>query len=200
MAKAIRKLAIGAALSLLCMACTAAGGHNPSTDASPADRFTPLSRLKPIDLDGDPLSETETFHAKEHESPKAIGEVRTDRYRIIAYTEGSSCGILVVDAKSSKKPSINIVSAWPKNDSDGIRRYAAGPYSFASGAGADGSHSRASMYCSESAMVIEYSAKGKAQASGRQGHVSIKERHSVPESLIVTVGSDAARKKIRGQI
>ncbi|MEU7435106.1 hypothetical protein AB0B07_30370 [Streptomyces sioyaensis] len=200
MAKAIRKLAIGAALSLLCMACTTTGGRNPSSDASPADRFMPLSRLKPIDLDGDPLSETETFHMNEHEPPKALGEVRTGHYRIIAYTEGSSCGILVVDAKSSKKPSINLVSAWPKNDSDGIRRYAAGPYSFTSGAGSDGSHSRASFYCSESAMVVEYSAKEDAQASGRQGHVSIKERHSAPDSLVVIVGSDAARKKIRGQI
>ncbi|MFD0163593.1 hypothetical protein ACFVJH_05480 [Streptomyces decoyicus] len=198
MDKAIRKLVIGAALSLFCMACTATGGHNPSPTPSSADRFTPLNRLKPIDLDGDPLSETETFHA--NGTPKAIGEVRTGNYRVIAYTEGSSCGILVVDAKSSKKPSINLVSAWPKNDSDGIRRYAAGPYSFASGAGSDGSHSRASLYCSESAMVIEYSAKGNAQASGRQGHVSIKERHSAPESLVVIVGSDAARKKIRGQI
>ncbi|MGW2392149.1 hypothetical protein ACWCYK_22015 [Streptomyces lydicamycinicus] len=198
MAKAIRKLAIGAALSLSCMACTATSGNNPSTAPSFVDRFTPLNRLEPIDLDGDPLSETETFQTSG--TSKAIGEVHAGNYRVIAYTEGSSCGILVVDAKSSKKPSINFVSAWPKNDSGGIRRYAAGPYSFASGAGGDGSHSRASLYCSESAMVIEYSVKGNAQVSARQGHASIKERHSTPESLIVIVGSDAARKKIRGQI
>ncbi|GAU67334.1 hypothetical protein SSP35_04_04220 [Streptomyces sp. NBRC 110611] len=198
MAQVIRKLAIGAALSIACVSCTANGEGDAPVTPSPVDQFTPLDQLKPINLDGDPLSGAETFDTRP--TPRALGEVSTERYRMIVYTQGSSCGLLVVDAKTSQRPLINLVSAWPKNVSEGSQRYAAGPYNFASGAGSESSRSRASLYCSEKAMVVEFTPGEEASTSGQQGHVSTKKRHSDPESLVVVTGSDAARKRIMKQL
>ncbi|TJZ54216.1 hypothetical protein FCH28_13625 [Streptomyces piniterrae] len=196
MTRTTRKLVVGAALFLSCIACTANSGGNtgPSATASSADQFTPINQLKSISLDGDPLSETETSDTRE--APRAVGEVHAGHYRMIAYTQGSSCGLLVVDAKRSKRSLINLVSAWPKDRSEGSQRYAAGPYGLASGAGSDASHSQASLYCSEKAMVVEFTSREDTSTAGQQGQVSLKERQSEPAALVMVVGSDDARKKI----
>ncbi|GAA3163000.1 MULTISPECIES: hypothetical protein [Streptomyces] len=192
-AKRILKAATGAALSVFCVACTTQGGGSPSPTNSPA-KYTPVNQLKSINLEGDPLSVTEISGA--HESPKGVGEVRAGIYRIIPYTEENSCGLLVTDAKAPERPFINLVSKWPHSDSEGSRRYAAGPYNFTSGSGANGSHSHASIYCSKSAMVIEFRSAENVMTSGRQGHISLKKRHSNAEPVIVIAGSDDARKTV----
>ncbi|WP_405744239.1 hypothetical protein OG422_20715 [Streptomyces sp. NBC_01525] len=200
MAKGILKAATGAALSVFCVACTmqgGGGGGSTSPANSPA-KFAPINQLTAINLEGDPLSATEI--SSTHDAPKAVGEVQAGTYRVISYTEENACGLLVIDAKNPKRPFINLVSEWPRSDSEGSRRYAAGPYNFTSGAGANGSHSQASIYCSKSAMVIEFRPGENATVTGKKGHISLKKRHSNTEPVVMIAGSDDARKIVAAQV
>ncbi|MBH1938951.1 hypothetical protein I5Q34_32620 [Streptomyces sp. AV19] len=195
MVQATRKLAVGFTLALSLTACTM-GGERGAIPESSAEQLIPLGRLKSIDLSGD-LPAAEEF--PESKPPKAVGELRKGPRRLIAYTQEGSCGLLVADAANSKQSLIDITSAWPKNDSEGSKRYPAGPYSFTSGAGSSESETWASLYCSKAAMVIEYSSKEHAPASDQKGSVSTKAHQGDSDSLTVVIGSPEVRKTILRQ-
>ena len=194
MAQVVRKLAIGVILSLSCMACTSGGGSGDAPESS-ADQFRHLSQLKSIDSNEEQIIAADEF-PPQSQTPKVIGEVRKGPYRLIAYIQGGSCGFRVTDATNSKRSLIHITSAWPRNDSEGSSSYPAGPYSFASAAGASGSTEWVSLACSKSSMVIDYSSHDRGSTSGRRGNVSIKEHRNNPGNLTVIIGSREARERI----
>lgn len=194
MTQVVRKLAIGVTLSLSCVACTSGGGNKATHDSS-AGQFAHLSQLKSIDANEGRLIAADEFPSESH-TPKVIGELRKGSYRLIAYIQGDSCGLRVADAMNSKRSLIHVTSAWPENDSGGSTKYPAGPYSFASVEATSGSGTWASLGCSKSAMVIDYSSRDRGSASDQRGNVSFKERPKDPGNLTVIIGPREAREKI----
>ncbi|MEU2717834.1 hypothetical protein [Streptomyces sp. NPDC007205] len=158
-----------------------------------------MSQLKSIDSNEERIIAADEFPS-ESRPPKVIGEVRASSYHLVAYIQGDSCGLRVADTKDSKKSLIQITSAWPRNSSEGNLSYPAGPYSFASAAGANGSGLWASLACSKSAMVIDYSSQDHGSASDQRGNVSINERHNDVGKLAVIIGSQEARERILPQV
>lgn len=198
MARVIRILAIGVTLSLACVACTSGGGSG-FTHELPARQFKHLNQFKSIDSNEERLISADEFPAKS-QTPKVIGEIRKGPYRLIAYIQGDACGLRVADVTNSSRSLIHITAAWPRSDSEGSASYPAGPYNSASAAGVNGSRTWASLRCSNSAMVIDYSSPDHGSASDRRGNISIKERHKNLGALTVIVGSRAARESILAHV
>lgn len=197
MAQVFRRLALGATLPLLCVACTSGSGDGATHEPSAA-QFTHLSRLDSIDETEEKIIAAGEFPSNSH-TPKVIGEVRKDSFRLIAYIQGDSCGLRVTDAMNPKRSFLHITSAWPENDSSGSAKYPAGPYHFASAQGASGSAMWASLGCSKSAMVIDYSSRARGSASDQRGNVSVKEHSKNPEALTVVIGPREVREEILPQ-
>ncbi|GGV16014.1 hypothetical protein GCM10010260_64230 [Streptomyces filipinensis] len=198
MAQVVRKLALGVTLSLSCVACTSGGGSGFAHE-SPSGQFAQLSRLKSIDSSEEQLITADEFPRKS-QKPKVIGEVREGSYRLIAYIQGEFCGLRVAEAENSERSLIHVTSAWPRSDSEESTPYPAGPYSFASAAGSDGSRMWASLGCSKLAMVINYSSQDHGPASDQRGDVSIKKHREDPATLDVVIGSREARARILPQV
>ncbi|MFE7114525.1 hypothetical protein ACFU99_03770 [Streptomyces sp. NPDC057654] len=199
MEKTLRELAMGAALLLSCVACTAAqGGESSGSDTSAADDFTSLAKLPSVGLSGDSLSSIQSVQSASGEGPKPLGEVRQGEHQVVAYTQGKACGLAVSDGEPSGKGLIQLTSEWPEASSAGSRPYAAGPYSIASSSGADGS-AFVVLNCGDKAMVVEYSALDKKQATGR-GNVSIESSRKTPGDLLLIFGSKDARKEISARL
>jgi hypothetical protein len=188
--QASRKLIIGTVLALSLTACASDGERGVASQPS-GGQFIPLSRLKAVNLDKDFSAAEDLFTG----TPKVLGEIRKGPRRLVAYIEEGSCGLLVTDASNPERALINITSAWPKAASEGSNRYPVGPYSFTSGAGANKSETWASLYCSKTAMVINYSSQGNSVSSHHKGNVSTKET----SPLTMVIGSPEAREKVLRQ-
>ncbi|MGW3205170.1 hypothetical protein [Streptomyces sp. NPDC001135] len=195
--RVMRNLILGVTLSFSCVGCM--GGSEGITHESSPDQFTPLSQLKSVDSNEERIISANEFPPKSR-PPKVVGEVRESSYRLVAYIQGDSCGLRVGDAKNSTRSLIHVTSAWPKNNSEGTASYPAGPYSFASAAGASGSGLWVSLACSKSAMVIDYSSRDHASASGQRGNVSIAERRNDAGKIAVIIGSPEVRERILPQV
>ncbi|MFF5439685.1 hypothetical protein [Streptomyces achromogenes] len=198
MKQTIHKLTLGVTLSLACVACTSGGG-SVAAHESASNRFVHLTQLKSVDSNEEKFITADEFPPTSG-SPKVIGELRKGNYRLIAYVQGDSCGLRVAETTKPEHSLLHITSAWPRKDSEGSASYPAGPYSFASAAGANGSKLWASLACSKSAMVIEYSAPEPGAVSDQRGNVSIEEQHKTSGSLAVIVGSREARERISKRI
>ncbi|MEU3030343.1 hypothetical protein ACPCBC_24460 [Streptomyces incarnatus] len=198
MAQIVRNIALGVTLSLSCVACTSGGGNGKTHEPS-ANQFPRLNQLKSVDAAEERNIAADEFPSEPH-APKVISEVRKGSYRLIAYVQGDSCGLRVADTSTPERALLHVTSAWPANDSDGSTKYPAGPYSFASAGGASGSGTWASLGCSKSAMVIDYSSRTHGSVSDRRGDVSVKEHPKDPGSLTVVIGSREAREKILPRI
>lgn len=187
MALTVRALVIGATLLISCAGCSG------SSNGSPPGQFTQLKNLDPINVSGDVFADIE-FEGSQQ--PRVVGEVRKGKYRIIAYTQGESCGVVAVSADDPKVSSVHLDSQWSKESSNSAQKYPAGPYSFTSGAGSRDPGAWTSLACSKNAMVIEYASRETEPASTPRGSLSIEEKAGKPPTLTMVVGSEKARSKI----
>ncbi|MFI1939635.1 hypothetical protein ACH44C_21070 [Streptomyces purpureus] len=186
---------MGATLLVTCVACT--GGAKESREPSGTHRsgnIAPLAQLADINVEGDPFS-----HLDPDGGLHPLAEVRAGKDRLIVFTRGKSCGLLVAGTDSSSGSTINLESAWPHDSSEGSRRYTAGPYNTVSGAGSGDLRSWAEMSCSEAAVVVKYSSPEAAKAASTRGSVAVKTPAGSPAPLIMVVGSKEAQNKILPQ-
>ncbi|MER5973921.1 hypothetical protein ABT112_30125 [Streptomyces sp. NPDC002055] len=167
MTKRTTALVVGVTLGLMCTACTS--GEEGQKRVPPSPEPAALKRLPDISISGDPLAGRESG-----ESPgtqRVLGEVHKGKARIIAYTEGDRCGVLVVNSGHTKNASINLITGWPDHKSEGSSNLPAGPYSTSSGADSEGT-GRASLSCGKNAMVVQYSSDVPASVSRQRGSVT----------------------------
>ncbi|MGE6730812.1 hypothetical protein [Streptomyces sp. NPDC059900] len=147
-----------------------------------------------ISVSGDPFAELDD--ARPSAERRAIGELHKGGERLIAYTEGGRCGLLVTRSGNEKGPVLSLDTAMPKSDDQGSSKMPAGPYLKSSATGSGASKPWASMSCGKNAMVIEYSSHGTGNPSKPRGSVSTAEGPEGSHSLFVAVGEEGARKKI----
>ncbi|MER5891179.1 hypothetical protein ABT160_45855 [Streptomyces sp. NPDC001941] len=191
-----RWAAVGAVLAISGTACASGKGDDDAHSAAQVT-YTRVAQLEPVHVSGDVFADME--ESSTSAAPHALGEVTRGGKRIIAYVQGGSCGVMVVDAADVRHASLNLRSAWPTTGSEGSSDYPAGPYSSARGAGSGTPGERASIACSSNAMIIRYQAPDAGPAVRPVGHVTVREE-SDPRTTQLVVGSDAARSEILGQL
>lgn len=192
MNRTVRSLAVGMALSVACVACTAGeGGSDASPPPSP--QATPLQKLDELSLSGDPMAEQDAELPVKERRP--IGETRIGSNRIIAYVEGSRCGLLVIDSKGSV--SISLETQWPQDASQGSSRLPAGPYNSTSAPGTNNSDPWASLSCGKNSMIIEYTSRVPGHVSAPRGSMEVVDNSQKNHTrYFVVVGSEAVRTEI----
>ncbi len=195
MGRRIRKLTTAATLPVSLALCTACATEATPPDAARTATPAPLDQLEPVALTGDSLSTLPG--PPEAKQAKPLGEVRQGNRTIVAFTQGKACGLAVADKKNPEKPLVSLTSEWPR-ESDGIRTYAAGPYSFASTPISNGS-GFAALRCSKNAAVVEYSPRG-AEPAAERGHVSVVTSRKAPKSVFLVFGPENVRNKISAQL
>ncbi|MFF3765679.1 hypothetical protein ACFYYR_16545 [Streptomyces sp. NPDC001922] len=169
MTKRTTALVVGVTLGLMCTACTSGEEEQKRVPPPASPEPATLKRLPEISISGDPLAGRESG-----ESPgtqRVLGEVYKGKARIIAYTEGDKCGVLVLNSGHKKDASINLITGWPDHRSEGSSNLPAGPYSTSSGADSEGT-GRASLSCGKNAMVVQYSSDVPASVSRQRGSVT----------------------------
>ncbi|MFD6181265.1 hypothetical protein [Streptomyces goshikiensis] len=189
MARTKRTLAVGAALLALTVGCKSEGG---GLDPASPSRGTPgsqLTELGAISVADDPLTDMEG-------KIKILSEIEYENSRLIAYVNGSSCGVAVTLNGSSKEKQIHLVSKWPAT-AEGNNSYPAGPYNSASGAGSP--KAWASMLCSKNAMVIEYSSGDDANPAHSRGQVTVLRATGSPAKTRIIIGDSETRRQIADQ-
>ncbi|MDC0773146.1 hypothetical protein [Streptomyces sp. HD] len=191
MARMIRCLIAGVTLGLVCSACTTpdTAAESPSSPPEKAE----LLKLPTVDVTGDPFSELDvTPHEPRR---RVIGEVDAGSERVILYTEGRKCGLVAFPADARQKPSLQLLTAWPKNDGEGSSRLPFGPYMTASGHGSGDTPAWVELSCSRQALVVNYSPSKADQEIKHKGSLSVS-RANDDKSLSIVVSEEANRKKI----
>jgi hypothetical protein len=194
MTRMIRSIAIGTLLGISCVACST-GEVEPKGSTSPVPRKTSqLNQLPEISLKGNPLPDQDTSVPPVKQRP--IGEVQNGSDRIVAYTEGRKCGVLVIHSGNLRHPSVQLLTGWPKDNGAGTSQVPLGPYARSSALSADGSGAWVSAYCSKNAMIIDYSSDKKASPKHPRGSLSVSASPNKDNFTSVIAGTKDARRKI----
>ncbi|WP_328961148.1 hypothetical protein [Streptomyces virginiae] len=179
---------VGAALILLFTGCEGSDSPDPESP-SVGTRVSPLAELHTISAAGDPLADVQG-------AVRVLAELQYTQSRLIAYSNGESCGILVLADNDSKGKRIHLVSKWPA-EGDGSNVYPAGPYNSASGAGDAGTW--ASMLCSKNAMVIEYAPGEEGGPKQSRGQIAVTSVPNDRATSRIVIGDSGARRQIEGK-
>lgn len=191
MTRTIRCLIAGVTVGIVCSACTAPDTGTASPSSSP--ETAELLKLPTISVTGDPFAELDVTP---HEpSRRVIGEVDAGSERLIVYTEGGKCGLLATPSGAHQKPSLQLLTSWPKNADQGSSRLPFGPYMKTSGYGSGDTPAWAELSCSKKAAVVNYSPVDDGKEIRHAGSVSLS-RSDDGKSVSVVVGKDGSRKKI----
>ncbi|MCL8013802.1 hypothetical protein [Streptomyces sp. AS02] len=192
MTRTIRCLIAGIALGLACSACTTTDKATENPSSSPTD--AELLKLPTVDVTGDPFSELDVTP---HEpSRRVIGEVHAGSERVILYTEGKKCGVVAFPSGADRKPSLQLLTAWPKNDNEGSSRLPFGPYMRTSGSGSGSTPAWAELSCSQKALVVNYSSPDASKNTKLTGSLSVSHSNDDKSISIVVSAEEANRKKI----
>ncbi|MER5763887.1 hypothetical protein [Streptomyces sp. NPDC002082] len=184
MAKAKRNLAIGASLIFLTVACDS----EKTPDGESAPRSIPLTELKKISVNVDPLGELKG-------QPHIVSEVQYGDGRLIAYVTSDSCGIVTTSKNDPRRNDIHLVSKWPSGGR-GTEPLPAGPYNNASGNGSG--KAWASLLCSKNAMVIEYTADGASSGLGQiRGEATATQLPGKQAVSRIIIGDPGTRQQIQ---
>ncbi|MFI6009728.1 hypothetical protein ACIBAG_13045 [Streptomyces sp. NPDC051243] len=191
MTRTIRRLIAGVTVGLACSACTATDTGTARPSGAPV--IAELPKLPTVDVAGDPFAELDVTP---HEADRrVIGEVGVGSERLIVYTEGEKCGLLATPSGTHQKPSLQLLTSWPKKADEGSSRLPFGPYMKTSGYGSGDTPAWAELSCSKKAAVVNYSPVDDGKEIRRAGSVSLS-RSADGKSISVVVGKEEQRNKI----
>ncbi|MFF4950160.1 hypothetical protein [Streptomyces chattanoogensis] len=145
-----------------------------------------------VNLADDPLSEHDVSIGPEKR--RVVGEVRNGPDRIIIYTTGQKCGLATTRKGDDKDLSLHVLTAWPKDRTDGTTSLPRGPYLNASGNGSRGTW--ASLSCGKEAMVVKFFSPAIATTSTYRGSLDVIKPPNAESPVSIVVGPRDIREKI----
>lgn len=184
---------IGSALLLACVACASGvGGSSPSTHPSPSSAKPSLLQLPVLNLADDPLSEQDVST-----SPgglRVLGEVRNGPDRLIIYTAGHKCGLVTTRKGDESNFSIQVLTAWPEDSTQGSASLPHGPYLNSSAKGSQGTW--ASLSCGKEAMIIKFFSPKISKSLNYRGSLDVIKSPNSENPVSIVVGTREVREKI----
>ncbi|MFG2196014.1 hypothetical protein [Streptomyces sp. NPDC048639] len=200
MHRGITALTVAATAVAVCAGCTKSvtpSDHAPASSRS-AGEAGALGRLPEVVAADAPLAMEEIPVPAEKQ--RILGEVYSGGKRIIAYTGGQACGLLVLRSSTSRERVTTMKASWPTESSVGSSILPMGPYSTATSSNADDKGSWTSLSCAKDAMVIEYASDRSFRVTRTRGAVSTVRLHGRKNDLAVVVGEKSARSRIMARL